>query len=81
MRRGCLLPAVRGACPCVWDLGAEGGGEGEFTDTYEVLELFLKASDRRFARNTAAVRGACDEFLPYQGRQSDCRRLLETAQN
>ena len=55
MRRGCLLLAVRGACPCVWDLGAEGGGEGEFTDTYVVLELFLKVTEGSFTRNTAAV--------------------------
>ncbi|BFL01954.1 hypothetical protein K070079E91_43040 [Eisenbergiella porci] len=55
MRRGCLLPAVRGACPGVWGLGAEGGGEGEFTDTYEVLELFLKVTEGSFTRNTAAV--------------------------
>ena len=58
-----------------------GRGVRGFPDAYEVLELFLKASDRRFARNTAAVRGACDEFLPYQGRQSYPGILLETAQN
>ena len=53
--RGCLLPAGRGACPGVWGLGAEGGGVGEFTDTYEVLELFLKVTEGSFTHNTAAV--------------------------
>ena len=55
MRPGLSVTGGVGACPGVWDLGAEGGGEGEFTDTYEVLELFLKVTEGSFTRNTAAV--------------------------
>ncbi|ERI67400.1 hypothetical protein HMPREF1548_04830 [Clostridium sp. KLE 1755] len=52
---GLSVTGGAGACPGVWGLGAEGGGEGEFTDTYEVLELFLKVTEGSFTRNTAAV--------------------------
>ena len=52
--RGCLLPAVRGACPGVWGLGAEGGGEGDSSILFS-FGLFLKVTEGSFTRNTAAV--------------------------
>lgn len=51
----CSRP-VRGlSCPGIRNLLGRAGGTEEFTDTYEVLELFLKVTGGSFTRNTAAV--------------------------
>ena len=65
--RGCLLPAVRGACPGVWGLGAEGGGEGDSSILFS-FGLFLKVTEGSFYNpDTAGTGRRLLRQLPYCG--------------
>ena len=56
-----------GACPGVWDLGAEGGGEGDSSILFS-FGLFLKVTEGSFYNpDTAGTRRRLLRQLPYCG--------------